>query len=326
MKSMLTIANKSNSMDFLQFAYQNGVRDFRVNMAYEDDALCAIDKLRTLPKDIRVFIDYPAEKQRILFADKASEKNFCVADEVRLSVRDKGEFYITNTLGMLSRIQTGHHISFADGKVIGNVICKNNSEIIIKILKAGILRNNAGCCFVGDGVPSPAISPKYCQSILQSPPLLQNNGFMTWVILSFVSDAKSIEEFVAEMHKRSILVMAKIETPDGVNQMQEISCITDGILIGRGDLKNISGEAYGNVYQKALENFSKLPPTQYKGIGTFFLLKYAMTKALEESEITDLKDAQKYKSDFVMFSKEVVNSNYPRETVTIANKIIAREV
>lgn len=326
MKSMLTIANKSNSMDFLTFAYQNGVRDFRVNMAYEDDALCAIDRLRALPNDIRVFIDYPAEKQRILFEDKAAEKNFSVTDEVRLSIRDEGEFYITNTLEMFARIQPGHHISFADGKVIGNVICKNNSGIIIKILKAGILRNNAGCCFVGDGVPSPAISPRYCQSILHSPPLKQNNGFTTWVILSFVSDAKSIEKFVAEMHKRSILVMAKIETPDGVNQMQEISCIADGILIGRGDLKNISGDAYDNIYQKALEKFSKLPSTQYKGIGTFFLLKYAMTKDLEESEITDLKDAKKHNSDFVMFSKEVVNSNYPRETVTIASQIIAREV
>ena len=326
MNSMLTIANKSNSKEFLDFAYQNGVRDFRVNMAYEDDALCAIDKLRALPSDIRVFIDYPAEKQRILFADKANEKNFNETDEIRLSVENKGDFYITNTIAMFARIQPGHHISFADGKVIGKVIGKNNSEIIIEILKAGVLRNNAGCCFVGDGVPSPAISPKYCKSILQSPPLLQNNGFTTWVILSFVSDAESIEEFIAEMHKRSIFVMAKIETPDGVNQMEEISRIADGILIGRGDLKNISGDGYDNIYQKSLDKFSRLPSTKYKGIGTFFLLKYAMTKNLEESEITDMQDAQKHNSDFVMFSKEVVNSNYPRETIMLANKIIAREV
>ena len=323
---MLTIANKSNSKEFLDFAYQNGVRDFRVNMAYEEDALCAISRLRALPNDIRVFIDYPAEKQRILFADKATEKKFNMADEVRLSVGDKGKFYITNTLEMLVRIQPGHHISFADGKVIGDVICKNNSEIVIKILKGGVLRNNAGCCFVGDGVPSPAISPNYCKSILHSSPLLQNNGFTTWVILSFVSDAQSIEEFVAEMHKRSILVMAKIETPDGVNQMEAISHIADGILIGRGDLKNISGDAYDNIYHKALNNFSKLPQIKYKGIGTFFLLKYAMSKELEKSEITDLLDAQKRNSDFVMFSKEVVNSNYPRETVMLANKIIAGEM
>ena len=51
-----------------------------------------------------------------------------------------------------------------------------------------------------------------------------------------------------------------------------------------------------------------------------------MTKNLEENEITDMQDAQKHNSDFVMFSKEVVNSNYPRETIMLANKIIAREV
>lgn len=325
MKSMLTIANKSNSEDFLNFAYKNDIRDFRVNMAYEEDALRAIERLRALPRDIRVFVDYPAEKQRLQLPNHFAEKEFSLGENVMLSVITNGGLYISN-IHMMDKILPGHCVSFADGKVIGEVVDRSENQVIIRILKGGVLRNNAGCCFVGKNVPSPSITKEYCKSILYSEPLVSHNPFTTWVILSFANDVESIEDFVKEMHKRSIYVMAKIETPNAVTNLKQISTVVDGIMIGRGDLKNISGDDYLCNYYLALSILAGLPASLYKGIGTFFLLNYAMSMKLEDADINDFRLAEESGSDFIMFSKEVVNSNYPRETVILANKILRKEI
>lgn len=323
MNCMLTIANKSNSADFIAFCYKNGMRDFRVNMAYENDAMNAIANLEKINKDISIFIDFPGIKQRIQLPPQTSELELRKNMDLTVWTYPKDFPYITNMDSIRDKIREEQILSFADGRIVSTVSKIYNDKISIRFKKIECaLRNNAGCSFLGNKDTAPSLSLQYCNSLLLHPVLQEMNGFkQKWGVLSFVDNPDSIRTFVDTMHSRSILVMAKVETPNGVENLIEISRCVDGILIGRGDLKNLAGQQYKDYYKRVLSLFPAIPSKVQKGVGTFFLQNYAMTKKVLEDELAEIEELKKALSNFFMLSKEVVNSNYPYETVLLAKKI-----
>ncbi len=314
MNGMITVAKNSDNIDFIKYSYSLGVRDFRLNMDYEQQALEAIDKIHSLKlQDARLFADFQGVKMRLQLEPGKNDLEFKPDDVLYIYTNSSQYPYISNYDIVSKFVKPGFKVSFADDKIEAIIQRIDSNGIEIKFVRVDyVLRQNAGCSIEGEGIPTPHMTKKVCSSIANSDVIKKRK--IDWVILSFMENADEITEFVCNMHQLGIKVMAKIETGNGVEHIHEIASVVDGFMIGRGDLKNTTKDAYNNYYNRALKDI-----TQYKdlyiGVGTFFLSNYSQTKNLLDEEIADIKNIKQNDFDYIMLSKEVVNSKYPYETI-----------
>lgn len=314
MNGMITVAKKSSDIDFIKYSYSLGVRDFRINMDYEKQAYEDICKIQSLNLEgIRIFADFQGVKMRIQHEDGLDDLKCAVGDTLFLYISDEGFPKIINYNMVRGIVKVGHIISFADGKIEGVIKDVSSNGILVKFTKVEyVMRQNAGCTILGDDIPLPYMTKNICQMIVNTKTVKEN--LIDWVILSFVEREEEIKEFVVEMHKRGILVMAKIETSKGVDNIDAIGLVVDGFMIGRGDLKSTTKEEYCAYYYKAISKISKFK-SLYNGVGTFFLANYSQTRKLTQAEVEDVLFVKQNNFSYIMLSKEVVNSDYPYETI-----------
>lgn len=320
MNGMITVAKKSNNIDFIKYSYSIGVRDFRLNMDYEKEAYESIELIQSLKlEDAKIFADYQGVKMRIQLKDGIDEIKCSVGDTLFIYNSEMSYPYISNYYLVQSLVKVGNVIRFADDKIEGVVKQICDDGVWIKLTKVEyVLRQNAGCCILGEDVPSPHMTKDICQKISNTKAIREN--LVDWVILSFVENAEEIQNFVIEMHKKGIWVMAKIETDKGVENIDSIGLIVDGFMIGRGDLKNTTKEDFDSYYMQAICKISKFT-SRYNGVGTFFLAKYSQTLELTEDQVEEILNVKKNNFNYIMLSKEVVNSKYPYEAIAKLQQI-----
>jgi len=315
MNSMITIAKNSNDIDFIKYAFSLGVKDFRINMDYEKDAYDAISKLKTLYTnyEINIYADFQGDKFRIQLKDGENDLQYKIGEQLQFYYENNYPF-ISHVITSQDKIKVDQILSIADGKIIAEITTVDSKSFTVTFTKVDyVLRNNAGCCFLGERAPFNSMTKDSCLKIAKS--LAVENKMINWVILSFVDSPDEISDFIKTMHERNIKVMAKIETKNGVLNIEKIAPIIDGFMIGRGDLKNTSQAEYQTLYETALDKLKNLNGNGFYGVGTFFLSKFSETKVLTDDEKLDVLKIKELRLDYIMLSKEVVNSKYPRESI-----------
>ena len=324
MTGMLTIAKNSNEIGFLRKAYSLGFKSFRLNMDYEKESLKALENIKSLKKsDIKIFADFQGVKMRIQLPEQVIEKSYKEGDKETFYFSSNNFPYISNIENVVDYLAVGQTISIADEKINGTIIEKYEDRILVQFNSVTyVIRQNAGCSFIGDGIPPVKMTKKACFNI-EKHEVIQNK-LIDWVILSFAADATEISDFTSTMHKMGIKVMAKIETIEGVENILELSTVVDGFMIGRGDLKNTAKENFENYYKKALEDVT-LNKKEFSGVGTFFLSNFSETNNLTDQELNDVINVKSKKMDYIMLSKEVVNSKFPFETIQLLNELCIKE-
>ena len=314
MNGMITVAKNSNNEEFIKYSYYKGVRDFRLNMDYEKQAYDAIKTIRSLGLcGIKLFADFQGVKMRLQLEEGVNDLQYSIGDSLFIHTNQNSFPFISNYDLVQGYVKQGYIISFADDKIEGVISEVCDYGIKIEFTRVDyVLRQNAGCSILGKDIPSPKMTHCVCESIARTKAIQEK--MVDWVILSFVESANEIKDFVEEMHKKCILVMAKIETALGVDNIDSISSLVDGFMIGRGDLKNTTKELYPEYYVRALDSVSKYS-SLYNGVGTFLLGKYSQTLELTDYQVSDVISVKKRNFDYIMLSKEVINSNYPYETL-----------
>jgi pyruvate kinase len=129
--------------------------------------------------------------------------------------------------------QVGDQLLINDGKVVLEVLSKNNSTVETKVLVGGEISNNKGINLPGVSVSAPALTEKDAEDLRWG--LKMGADF---IALSFVRSAKDIDgvkKIMNEM-KVQIPVIAKIEKPQAIKNIAEIVAAFDGVMVARGDL------------------------------------------------------------------------------------------
>ena len=127
----------------------------------------------------------------------------------------------------------GDRILIDDGKVTVEVIKVDGNNVVTKVIEAGVVSNNKGINLPGVAVSVPAMSEKDVDDLKWG--LKMGADF---IALSFVRSAKDIFDVHKIMDEvgRRIPVIAKIEKPQAVANLEEIVAAFDGIMVARGDL------------------------------------------------------------------------------------------
>ena len=127
----------------------------------------------------------------------------------------------------------GDHILIDDGKVTVEVVKVDGNNVVTKVIEAGVVSNNKGINLPGVAVSVPAMSAKDVEDLRWGLKIGAD-----FIALSFVRSAKDILDVHKIMDEVGIRipVIAKIEKPQAVVNLEEIVAAFDGIMVARGDL------------------------------------------------------------------------------------------
>ena len=127
----------------------------------------------------------------------------------------------------------GENVMIDDGKLLLQVSSKNGQSVTAKVLHGGELRSKKGLNLPNTKISLPCLTEKDLKDLEFA---LKMN--VQWIGLSFVRSASDVLELkhIIASHKRKTRVVAKIEKPEAIEDIDNIIKATDAIMVARGDL------------------------------------------------------------------------------------------
>ena len=325
-KIVATLGPASSSYDQLRAIIEAGVDVARMNLShgsydvheqiYRDVRKAAND----LDKPVGVFVDLQGPKIRLTkFKDGPVklEKGATfkiTTDEIEGDVNICG----TTFKGLPGDVKVGDFLLIDDGKVRLRAIAVSDTTVTTEVEIAGLVSNNKGINLPGVAVNVPALSEK-------------DEADLRWglklgvdmVALSFVRNASDIDRVHEIMREegRKVPVIAKIEKPQAVENLEEIIDAFDAIMVARGDLGvELPLEQVPLVQKRAVELARRWAKPVI--VATQMLESMISSSIPTRAETSDVANAVLDGADALMLSGETSVGSFPVETVSTMAKII----
>jgi pyruvate kinase len=325
-KIVCTIGPAVESVEKIAELVDAGMNMARLNLSHGDYAehQSRMDMVRAAAKKankpIAVLVDLQGPKIRLArFADGPHELSrgdiFTITtDEVAGSKERVGTTY----KGLPGDCKPGDYILIDDGKVTVQVTEVKGNDVITKVIQPGMVSNNKGLNLPGVAVSVPAMSEKDVSDLRWG--LKAGADF---IALSFVRSAADIKDVHKIMDEEGIRVpvIAKIEKPQAVENLQEIVDAFDGIMVARGDLGvELPIEEVPMVQKRCvtLARESAKPVI----VATQMLDSMISNSRPTRAEATDCANAVLDGADALMLSGETSVGDFPIETVQTMARII----
>jgi pyruvate kinase len=218
-----------------------GMNMARLNLSHGgyEEHQSRLDKVRAAAKEagkpVAILVDLQGPKIR-LARFKAGPHDLSRGDIFTITtdeVEGTKERVGTTYKGLPGDCKPGDRILIDDGKVTVEVTEVKGNDVVTKVIEPGAVSNNKGINLPGVAVSVPALSEKDKEDLRWG-----LNAGADFIALSFVRSAKDIVDVHKIMDEVGIRVpvIAKIEKPQAVANLQEIVNAFDGIMVARGDL------------------------------------------------------------------------------------------
>jgi pyruvate kinase len=327
-KIVCTIGPASREMPILRRIVASGMNVARLNLSHGTHEYHAetIERVRIvseqLQKPIAILADLQGPKLR---TGKMQEGGVPLEkdQELILTIEE-----IVGTPGRVPiqykdlprNVQPGEHILLDDGMLELEVIEANASEIRTRVLLSGLLQSNKGMNLPDASLDIPALTPKDLEDVKFA---LDHQA--DWIALSFVRKAHEVMELKAIIQNnsafgRAIPVVAKIEKPDAVRNIDAIIEAADAIMVARGDLGiETSPETVPTVQKMIISKC--LTAAKPVITATQMLDSMIRNPRPTRAEASDVANAVLDGTDAIMLSGETASGQYPVESVTTMVKI-----
>ena len=218
--------------------------------------------------------------------------------------------------GDLRQIKDGHEIYIDDGKVCLEVVGRKSNALKAKVSAAGTINSRKGV-----NIPQAKLDFANLTEKDQSDIAFCLANKLDLIAQSFVRDKNDILAIKDRLKGSKIKVIAKIENREGVNNIDEIIKVSDGIMIARGDL-GISIPIYEvPIVQKQI--IKKCRQARKMVITATQMLESMTENRLPtRAEAADVANAVIDGTDYVMLSGETAVGKYPSETVKMMDQLI----
>ncbi|MGW2487840.1 pyruvate kinase [Streptomyces sp. NPDC001606] len=224
----------------------------------------------------------------------------------------------TTYAGLAADVTPGERVLVDDGKVCLEVTAVDGPRVRTVVVEGGMVSDHKGLNLPGVAVSVPALSPKDEDDLRWA----LRTGFDV-IALSFVrsgDDARDVQRIMAEEGRR-LPVIAKIEKPQAVADLDSIVAAFDGLMVARGDLGvEMPLEQVPIVQKRAV----KLAKRNAKPVivATQMLDSMIENSRPTRAEASDVANAVLDGADAVMLSGETSVGKYPVETVRTMAKIV----
>jgi len=199
-----------------------------------------------------------------------------------------------------------------------SVMGKSKNALKTKVTEGGILRDRKGVNLPGIRLSARSFTEKDEEDLL-----FGIRMDVDYVAISFVREANDIRKVKGWLKERGrdIPVMAKIEKPEALSNIEEILSEADGIMIARGDLGvEIPPEEVPLIQKSLIDKANR----KGKVVITATQMLESMTEHLRptRAETTDVANAVLDGTDALMLSAETASGKYPGDAVKMMDKII----
>jgi pyruvate kinase len=221
---------------------------------------------------------------------------------------------------IVNDVKLGDTILMDDGRIELQVLSKTETEVVTEVIIGGLLKPRKGINLPGVNISIPSLTEKDIRDLEFG---LKNNVDM--VALSFVrtvDDIRRIKQIIREKGKNT-WVIAKIEKPEAIENLDAIILEADGIMVARGDLGVEMKTHEVPVLQKVIvEKCNMLNKPVI--IATQMLESMIENPRPTRAEANDVANAVFDGTDAVMLSGETAVGEYPVQAVDIMSDIIER--
>jgi pyruvate kinase len=321
-KILATLGPASSAPAMIRKLMIAGADAFRINMSHGDHAQKAklIDAIRALEKELRrpttILVDLQGPKLRVgrfkgKFATLKAGERFTFDRKRALGDVDRVELPHPELFGT---IRAGDRILIDDGKVRLKAIDVDDSRIVTEVQVGGKVSNNKGVNVPDVLVPIPSLTEKDHADLAFA---LEQKA--DWIALSFVQRPEDVAEARALIGEKAAL-LAKIEKPAAIDQLNDIVELADAVMVARGDL----GVELPPEQVPPLQNRIIAVARQYGKpvvVATQMLESMITSPTPTRAEVSDVATAIYDGADAVMLSAESAAGQYPCEAVTMMDRI-----
>ena len=317
-KIVATVGPASSSRDMLHTLVKEGVDVFRLNFSHgtHADHQKVVENVRginaELNSTIALLLDLQGPKIRIqeMQPDVVIERGqtFIITTRELLGNR---EIASTSYKNLPNDVKLSDVILIDDGKIELKVTEVRDVDVVTEVIYGGPLKSRKGINLPFSKVTAPSLTEKDLKDLEFG---LQNN--IEWIALSFVRKASDIESLrkIINDHKSTSRIVAKIEKPEALENIDDIIAATDAVMVARGDLGvEIWLEEVPMVQKMLVEKCNKAAKPVI--VATQMMESMIENPRPTRAETNDVANAVMDGADAVMLSAETAAGKYPIEVI-----------
>ena len=327
-KIVCTLGPAVESVEKITELIDAGMNMARLNLSHgsHDEHQKRLDLVRVASKKankaVAILVDLQGPKIRLgRFSSGPHELSrgdtFTITTDDIAGTKDKVS---TTYKGLPGDCKAGDAIMIDDGKVSVQVVQVKGNDVITKVIQPGMVSNNKGINLPGVAVSLPALSEKDIADLRWG---LQAG--VDFIALSFVRNAADIKDIHKIMDEVGVKVpvIAKIEKPQAVENLQEIVDAFDGIMVARGDLGvELPIEDVPMVQKRCITMARESAKPVI--VATQMLDSMISNSQPTRAEATDCANAVLDGADALMLSGETSVGDFPIDAVKVMARIIER--
>jgi pyruvate kinase len=325
-KIVATVGPASNSKEMLRALIKEGVDVFRLNFSHgkHEDHLKVIQFVRELNKEFGTTVSLLQDLQgpKIRVDEMAPGVVIERGQELIITTRDligNNEIVSTSYKNLPNDVKVGDMILVDDGKIELKVREVRDNDVVTEVVYGGPLKSRKGINLPFSKVSAPSLTEKDLEDLKFG---IKHD--VDWIALSFVrkaDDIKSMRQIMNESNSKSRIV-AKIEKPEALSNIDEIIAATDAIMVARGDLGvEIWLEEVPMVQKMLVEKANKAGKPVI--VATQMMESMIENPRPTRAETNDVANAVMDGADAVMLSAETAAGKYPIEVIRSMVRTVA---
>ena len=327
-KIVATIGPATSSKQVLKDMILQGLDVVRLNFSHgaHDDHKKVIDFVREIDLELgtntSLLADLQGPKLRVGEMENGSV-NLEVGNKIIISTTKQigtTKVIYTNYREFAQDVKAGEMVLLDDGKIVMRILSTNGKDTVeCEIVQGGPLSSKKGLNLPNTKVSLPSLSEKDLADLY-----FALGDEVDWIGLSFVrnaSDVTALKQIIFQTEKHA-KVIAKIEKPEAVDQIDEIIAETDGVMVARGDLGVEIPLQNVPLVQKMIVR-KCVQAAKPVIVATQMMESMITNMTPTRAEVADVANAVLDGADAVMLSGETSVGKYPVDAIRVMNSIIA---
>lgn len=327
-KIVATLGPASESEEVIKKMMLAGTNVFRINFSHADhsDVAERIQIIRKISQELNLHIsilgDLQGPKLRVGVIEEGTVLNPGDLVEFNTAKPFEGNAksaYMTYKQFPMD-VNPGERILLDDGKLIFEVVSSDKKEsVTAKVIQGGAFKSKKGVNLPNTLVSLPALTKKDIEDAI-----FAIDQQVDWIALSFVRNSEDLIELQDLIKKHSeykIPIIAKIEKPEAIENIDKIIAYCDGLMVARGDLGVEVPAAEVPIIQKNLvlkAKKARIPVI----IATQMMETMIESLTPTRAEVNDVANSVMDGADAVMLSGETSVGDYPVQVIETMTSIL----